>query len=31
MEKETGYKTMSLPLLDDFFIDLGFKLELHNA
>ncbi|MEI6067609.1 MAG: Lrp/AsnC family transcriptional regulator [Methylococcaceae bacterium] len=31
IEQETGYKTMSLPLLDDFFIDLGFKLEFHNA
>jgi siroheme decarboxylase len=31
IEQETGYKTMSLPLLDDFFIDLGFKLDLHNA
>src|SRR5664280_1238207 len=31
IEQETGYKTMSVPLLDDFFIDLGFKLDLHNA
>lgn len=31
IEQETGYKTLSLPLLDDFFIDLGFKLDLHNA
>ena len=31
IEQETGYKTISLPLLDDFFIDLGFKLDLHNA
>ncbi len=31
MEQETGYKTMSLPLLDDFFIDLGFKMDFHNA
>jgi DNA-binding Lrp family transcriptional regulator len=31
IEQETGYKTMSLPLVDDFFIDLGFKLDLHNA
>jgi siroheme decarboxylase len=31
IELETGYKTMSLPLLDDFFIDLGFNLDLHNA
>lgn len=28
IEQETGYKTMSLPLVDDFFIDLGFKLDL---
>ena len=31
IEQETGYKTMSVPLLDDFFIDLGFKLDLYNA
>ena len=31
MEQETGYKTLSMPLLDNFFIDLGFKLDLHNA
>ena len=31
IEQKTGYKTMSVPLLDDFFIDLGFKLDLHNA
>jgi len=31
IEQETGYKTMSLPLLDDFFIDLGFKLDLNHA
>ena len=30
IEKKTGYKTMSVPLLDDFFIDLGFKLDLQN-
>lgn len=30
IEQETGYKTMLLPLLDDFFIDLGFKLDLNN-
>lgn len=30
IEQETTYKTMQLPLLDDFFIDLGFKLELNN-
>ncbi len=31
IEQETGFKTMSMPLVDDFFIDLGFKLDLHNA
>ena len=31
IEQETGYKTLSLPLLDDFFIDLGFKLDLNHA
>ena len=31
IEQETGYKTLSLPLVDDFFIDLGFNLDLHNA
>ncbi len=31
IERETTYKTMQLPMLDDFFIDLGFKLDLHNA
>ena len=31
IEQETGYKTMSLPLQNDFFIDLGFKLDLNHA
>jgi DNA-binding Lrp family transcriptional regulator len=31
IEKETAYKAMQLPMLDDFFIDLGFKLDLNNA
>ncbi len=31
VERETGYKTMPLPLVNDFFIDLGFKLELNHA
>lgn len=31
IEQDTGYKTMPVPLVDDFFIDLGFKLDLHNA
>ncbi|MGJ0491099.1 Lrp/AsnC family transcriptional regulator [Methylobacter sp.] len=30
IEYETTYKIMQLPLLDDFFIDLGFKLDLNN-
>ncbi len=30
IEQETSYKTMLLPMLDDFFIDLGFKLDLIN-
>lgn len=31
IELETGYKALQLPLLDDFFIDLGFKLDLQHA
>jgi len=31
IELETGYKTLSMPLLDEFFIDLGFKLDLQHA
>lgn len=31
IERETGFKALQLPLLQDFFIDLGFKLELNNA
>ncbi|MDO9103763.1 MAG: Lrp/AsnC family transcriptional regulator [Methylovulum sp.] len=31
VERETGYKTLQLPLLNDFFIDLGFKLDLNHA
>lgn len=31
IERETGFKALQLPLLDDFFIDLGFKLDLTNA
>lgn len=30
IEQETSYPTMLLPMLDDFFIDLGFKLDLNN-
>jgi DNA-binding Lrp family transcriptional regulator len=31
IEQETSYKAMQLPMLDDFFIDLGFKLDLNHA
>jgi DNA-binding Lrp family transcriptional regulator len=31
IEQETAYKAMQLPMLDDFFIDLGFKLDLSHA
>jgi DNA-binding Lrp family transcriptional regulator len=31
IEQETSFKAMQLPMLDEFFIDLGFKLELENA
>lgn len=31
IERETGYPTQRLPLLDDFFIDLGFRLDLSHA
>jgi DNA-binding Lrp family transcriptional regulator len=31
IEQETSFKAMQLPMLDEFFIDLGFKLELDNA
>jgi DNA-binding Lrp family transcriptional regulator len=27
IEKETGYAVMQLPMLNDFYIDLGFKLQ----
>jgi DNA-binding Lrp family transcriptional regulator len=30
IEQETSYPAMLLPMLDDFFIDLGFKLDLTN-
>ena len=30
IELDTAYPAMLLPMLDDFFIDLGFKLELNN-
>ena len=31
IEQETSLKALRLPMLDDFFIDLGFKLDLTNA
>ena len=30
LELQTGYRIMSLPLLDDYFIDLSFKLDLDD-
>lgn len=30
IEQHTGQKLMSLPMLDDYFIDLGFKLKQEN-
>lgn len=30
IEQESAYPAMQLPMLDDFFIDLGFKLDLNN-
>ena len=31
IEQQTGYAALQLPLVDDFFIDLGFKLDLQHA
>lgn len=31
IECETGYTALRLPLIHDFFIDLGFDLKLHHA
>ncbi len=31
IEQKTSFKALRLPMLDDFFIDLGFKLDLTNA
>ncbi|MGJ0484603.1 MAG: Lrp/AsnC family transcriptional regulator [Methylomicrobium sp.] len=31
IESETGYPTQRLPLVNDFFIDLGFRLDLSHA
>jgi siroheme decarboxylase len=30
IEKRTGFKAMSLPLLEDYFINLGFELDFDN-
>jgi DNA-binding Lrp family transcriptional regulator len=30
LERQTGYGIMSLPLLDDYYIDLSFKLDLDD-
>jgi hypothetical protein len=27
IEARTGYRVMDLPMLQDYFIDLGFKLQ----
>ena len=29
--QETGYQPLQLPLLNDFFIDLGFQMDLQDA
>lgn len=31
IEKQTGFAALQLPLVDDFFIDLGFKLDWQHA
>lgn len=31
IERQTGYTALQLPLVDDFFIDLGFTLDLQHA
>jgi len=30
IEKQTGIAVMSLPLLDDYYIDLSFTMDLHD-
>lgn len=30
IERQTGFKTMLLPMLADYYINLGFQLELHD-
>lgn len=31
IEIQTGFKTMQLPLLEDYFINLGFQLDLEDG
>jgi DNA-binding Lrp family transcriptional regulator len=31
IEQQTGYAALQLPLVDDFFIDLGFKMDWQYA
>ncbi len=31
IEQDTGFNALQLPLLDDFFIDLGFTLDLQHG
>ncbi|MDD5578673.1 MAG: Lrp/AsnC family transcriptional regulator [Methylobacter sp.] len=31
IEQQTGYSVMSLPLMDDYFIDLSFRMDLHDC
>ncbi len=31
IEQQTGFPALRLPLVDDFFIDLGFKLDWQHA
>ena len=31
IETQTGFKTMQLPLLEDYFINLGFQLDLEDC
>lgn len=31
IEQSTGFNTMQLPLLDDYFINLGFQLDLEET
>lgn len=31
IEAQTGFKTMQLPLLEDYFINLGFQLDLDDT